>query len=127
MQMKRVLVIDHTENFRNALITILNIEGFHAIGASSFSEAADMLKNRDVSLVLMEVDNLIQGDNGRLFEYFKRHKQKIPVVIMSDQPYYMSIDQSFGDIAHDFIRKPLRIDDIKKIIRYACDEPDPAA
>ena len=118
MQIKRVLVIDQAEKFRNALITILNIEGFHAIGAGSFLEAVDMLQHRDFSIVLMEIDNLAHGDNGRLFDYFKRHKQKIPVVIMSDQPFYMNVDQSLGDITHNFIRKPLQIDDIRKIIRY---------
>ena len=122
MQMKRVLVIDQAEKFRNALITILNIEGFHAIGAGSFSEAVDMLQHRDFSLVLMEIDNLVHGDNGRLFDYFKRHKQKIPIVIMSDQPFYMNADQSLGDITHNFIRKPLQIDDIRKIISYVRDE-----
>jgi DNA-binding NtrC family response regulator len=122
MQLKRVLVIDHTEKFRNALIAILNIEGFHAIGAGSFTEAADMLKHREVSLVLLTIDTLAHGENGRLFEYFKRHRQKIPVVIMSDQPFYMNTDQSFDDIAHDFIQKPLQIDDIKKIVRYAARE-----
>jgi len=117
MKMKRVLVVDHIDRFRNALITILHIEGYHAIGVGCTSDAKGLLKTREFSIVFMELDSTYYENESELLVWLKRYKPSLPVIIMSDMHGRKYQNKLITEIADDYILKPMQIEDIKRLIQ----------
>jgi len=115
MKLYRILIIDQAEKFRKALITILHIEGYHAIGARSLEEAQKELKARDFHLVLLEFESVTGEDNVSFFNWIRRYKSQIPVVIMGDRALVKYRDEYLDDFTHGYILKPFEVADVRKI------------
>jgi DNA-binding NtrC family response regulator len=118
MYIKRVLVIDSEEKFRDALVTIFHIEGFHAHGVGSFQEALKVLKKRQFSVMLVGFDDILHDDDEKILARIKRRNPGIPVVIMGDGVGLNSRVESLRRMADIFVGKPLQFEDVKRIVRF---------
>ncbi|OGL42545.1 MAG: hypothetical protein A2161_20535 [Candidatus Schekmanbacteria bacterium RBG_13_48_7] len=127
MLFKRILVIDHVEKFRDALVTILFVEGYHAIGAGSFTEAMDMLKKREFNMVIMEFEKFTNAECSSFLSWVKRYKPGVLVIIMGDQPSLKYKDQSLEEIVDGYVWKPLQIEDVRRIIGFVRSTADHAS
>jgi DNA-binding NtrC family response regulator len=118
MDIKRILVLDSEQSYRDALITIFRIEGFHAMGAASIQEAVNFLKRREFSVVLIGFDEILDSDDVKILDWIKHRKPGLPMVIMSDGIGKLPGGESLKEIADVFVAKPPQFEDVKRIIRY---------
>lgn len=102
------MIIDDEESIRDSLSGILTDEGFTALTASSAEEGLDVLDQKDVDLVLLDI--WMPGMDGleALDEIKKRHD--IPVIMISGHGTIETAVQATRKGAFDFIEKPLSYD-----------------
>ena len=118
MHMKRILVIEPAENFRNALVTILQIEGFHALGVGTVQEACQKMKKRSFSVVLVGLNSALDPSDQQLLERFNRRSPGVPVVVLGNECPGIRSDVIERQKTGDFHWKPLELRDIREIIRF---------
>jgi DNA-binding response OmpR family regulator len=106
---KSVLVIEDEPIIAEMISIILEIQGLNVISLSDTSWARDKLLNREVNLVLLDLN--LRGEGGQAFcEYIKGHDdlKHIPVILISANIDIEEIKNQCG--ADDLIRKPFNID-----------------
>jgi two-component system, OmpR family, response regulator CpxR len=113
-----ILVVEDEDESRQALMRILELEGFKAVGACNGVEAMDYLHSSDLPCLII-LDLLMPVMNGRQFRAALLQSAdlaKIPVVVVS------SLDSSSASdlgVVRAF-RKPLDIDALVRILRENC-------
>lgn len=105
-----ILIIDDEKAIRNSLSGILTDEGFKPLTASSAEEGLDILEQKNVDLVLLDI--WMPGMDGleALGEIKKVHD--LPVVMISGHGTIETAVQATKIGAFDFIEKPLSYDKI---------------
>jgi len=106
---KSVLVIEDEPIIAEMISIILEIQGLNVISLSDTSWARDKLLNKEVNLVLLDLN--LRGEGGQAFcEYIKGHDdlKHIPVILISANIDIEEIKNQCG--ADDLIRKPFNID-----------------
>lgn len=112
---KRILIVDDEENARVALSKILSHEGYDVSSAGNGLLALDFLRNRDVDLIITDIN--MPEMNGLTFlrELNRSHPQSSVIMITAYgevESYLEAMDLG----AFEYINKPVRYDDLKKII-----------
>lgn len=104
-----VLVIEDEPIIAEMISIILEIQGLNVISLSDTATARDKLHNKEVNLVLLDLN--LQGEGGGDFcGYIKGHDdlKHIPVILVSANIDIDNIKEQCG--ADDIIRKPFNID-----------------
>jgi DNA-binding NtrC family response regulator len=114
-EQKRILVVEDEENARVALTKILVNEGFDVASAGNGREALDYLRSRDVELIITDLN--MPEMNGLLFlrELNLRHPASNVIMITA----YGEVESYLEAMtlgAFEYINKPVRYDDLKKVI-----------
>ncbi len=103
---RHILVVDDEPNIRKLLADVLEDEGFTVSAAGDGDEAQDVLDDRPVDLILLDVQ--LPGRDGlTLLRTWRDAVDAPPVVMMSG---HASIDMAVEATragAHDFIEKPI--------------------
>jgi len=112
---KRILIVDDEENARVALSKILTHEGFHVSSAGNGVEALNFLQNREVELIITDMN--MPEMNGLTFlrELNRRHPQS-NVIMITAYGEVESYLEAMNLGAFEYINKPVRYDDLKKVI-----------
>lgn len=114
---KSILVVEDDQDIREAMIDVLESEGYHAEAASNGQEALDLLKaTQKPCLVLL--DMMMPIMNGR--EFLDRvmedsYLAPLPVLIVS-----AVADKTDTHGAIGFIKKPVDIDVVLKFVDQYC-------
>jgi len=102
-----VLVVDDDRDIRDSLIETLEDHGYAAIGAGNGVEAIDVLRTHAERPCLILLDLMMPVMDGRGFrEEQLKHPAwaGIPVIVVSA---YGDVEAQAGELAVDFLRKPL--------------------
>ena len=105
-----VLIIDDEESIRDSLSGIIADEGFSPLTAPSAEDGLDMLEQKDVDLVLLDI--WMPGMDG--LEALGKIKKRfdLPVIMISGHGTIETAVQATQSGAFDFIEKPLSYDKI---------------
>jgi len=114
-KMKRILVVDDEENARVALSKILSREGYDVATAGNGFEALMYLREKEVELIITDIN--MPEMNGMVFlrELNKTHPAS-NVIMITAYGEVESYIEAMNLGAFEYINKPVKIDELKKII-----------
>jgi len=116
--MARIMIVDDDLNTCQSLTAALGKEGHQTFEAHSGEEALEKILGQEVDL--MVIDLMMPGMNGlEFFQTLKASRPEIVAIMISARP---SVDVAVSAIKsgiYDFITKPFRLGEIKKVITKA--------
>ena len=113
--MSRILIVDDDLNTCQSLTAALSKEGHQVFEAHSGEEALERIRSQEVDLTV--IDLMMPGMNG--LEFFKTLKALRPEVVSIMISARPTVDVAVSAIKsgiYDFITKPFRLGEIKKVI-----------
>lgn len=109
--MKKILVIEDTEEIREEIASILEMEAYEVFQAPNGLLGLQVLAEREVDLVM--TDMLMPEMNGFQFlEKMKENKNPTPVIVLSAKAEKADIEKGFGLGARDYLVKPCSPEDM---------------
>ncbi len=105
-----VLIIDDEESIRDSLSGIIADEGFSPLTAASAEDGLDMLEQKNVDLVLLDI--WMPGMDGLIALEKIKKRFDLPVIMISGHGTIETAVQATRIGAFDFIEKPLSYDKI---------------
>ena len=116
--MPSILVVDDELSMREFLKILFEKEGFTTITASNGNDAIELLGKNPIDLVISDIK--MPGTGGlALLEHIKNTNSNIPVVLITAYASPEDAVSAMKNGAYDYITKPFKVDEIKKIIRGA--------
>ncbi len=115
---KRILIVDDESGIRTVLSVILQQGGYETLAAATGEDALELLEQTPVDLVISDLA-LGRGIDG--LELLRRIRERcdIPVVIITAFGTVRVALDAMREGAYDFIRKPLKMEDIYTVVRGA--------
>ena len=112
---KRILVVDDEENAREALSKILAHDGFQVASAGNGLEALNFLRSNDVELIITDLN--MPEMNGLMFlRELNRTYPTSKVIMITAYGEVESYVEAITLGAFEYINKPVKYDDLKKVI-----------
>lgn len=113
---KRILVVDDEESARIALAKLLTREGYEVASAGNGYEALNYLRGKEVELIITDIN--MPEMNGLTFlrELSRSHPESNVIMVTA----YGEVESYFEAMnlgAFEYINKPVKIDELKKIIQ----------
>jgi DNA-binding NtrC family response regulator len=114
-QRKRILVVDDEENARIALSKILTREGYDVASAGNGHEALTFLRARDVELIITDI-NMPEMNGMAFLRELNKIRPASNVIMITAYGEVESYIEAMNLGAFEYINKPVKIDELKKII-----------
>jgi DNA-binding NtrC family response regulator len=114
-QAKRILLVDDEENARTALARILAREGYEVFSAGNGFEALELLQSSTVELVITDI-NMPEMNGMSFMRELNRLYPGINVIMITAYGEVESYIEAMNLGAFEYINKPVRMDELKKII-----------
>lgn len=103
---ERVLVVDHMDDRREHLVTLLDSQGVNAIQASSCEEGLRILMHESINLILSETE-LPKKSGLYLLQEAKKHHPDVEVILLTHNASSFTLLQALRHGAYDFIVRPI--------------------
>ena len=116
--MERILIVDDEAFIRENLERILTDDGYRTYSATGGDEAAALLQEEEIDLVLLDL-NLGPESGIDLLERLKKIDPKVLVIIITGYATVESAVHALKLGAYDYIKKPFKADAIHLIVRLA--------
>lgn len=116
--MERILIVDDEAFIRENLERILTDDGYRTYSATGGDEAAALLQEEEIDLVLLDL-NLGPESGIDVLERLKKIDPKVLVIIITG---YATVESAVNALklgAYDYIKKPFKADAIHLIVRLA--------
>ena len=108
---KRILIIDDEPSIQESLAGILEDEGFEAVTASSAEEGIELIVDKRIDLILLDIW-LGDAMDGMTALAIIKERFNLPVIMISGHGTIETAVQATRQGAFDFIEKPLSYDKI---------------
>ncbi len=103
---ERVLVVDHMDDRREHLVSLLETQGVMAIQASSCEDGLRILLHEPINLILSETE-LPRKSGIYLLQETKKHYPDVEVILLTHNASSFSLLQALRHGAYDFIIRPI--------------------
>ena len=118
MEALRVLIVDDEEELVSALKQRLNLRGFQATGVTTGAEALSYLAETPCDVVLLDVK--MPGIGGlELTRKIKEQRPELEVVLLTGWSSAEDARKGKELGAYDYLMKPVKIDDLVKVLLSA--------
>jgi len=114
-QKKRILVVDDEENACIALSKILAHEGYEVASAGNGYEALNYLRGNEVDLIITDI-NMPEMDGLAFLRDLNRSHPASNVIMITAYGEVESYIEAMNLGAFEYINKPVKVDELKKII-----------
>lgn len=115
--MKRILIVDDEEKIREIYTKLLIDEGYDAVGVPGAADANDVLKNKEIDLILLDI-KMPEVEGNILYGVIQLFHRKIKVIVIS--VYNLDEQRQVIPDAADYYDKSQGIDilltKIKKVL-----------
>ncbi|MFZ5797247.1 MAG: sigma-54-dependent transcriptional regulator, partial [Thermodesulfobacteriota bacterium] len=116
--MSSILIVDDEQSMREFLRILLEKDGHTVQAAASGSAAIDLVEDHDLDLVITDIR--MPGISGlELLAEVKKRKPDLPVIMITAYASPDDAVRAMKDGAFDYITKPFKIEEIKRVIRSA--------
>ncbi|MBW8012698.1 MAG: sigma-54-dependent Fis family transcriptional regulator [Chloroflexi bacterium] len=113
-----ILIVDDEENARHNIGKFLTAKGYEFLEAPTLEDAKGFTKRGDADIILLDVQ-LPDGYGPTLLEDANRMPVRPPVIMITAHgDIDMAVD-SMKNGAHDFLQKPIQLEELEKSIRRA--------
>lgn len=119
---KRILVVDDEENTRLALTRLLAREGYDVKTAANGSEALSHIRNQPVELIITDLNMPVMNGLAFLRE-LNREQPASNVIMITAYGEVESYLEALNLGAFEYLNKPVKLDELKKIMRKMFHEP----
>jgi CheY-like chemotaxis protein len=119
--MKTVLVVEDTEDLRQAYMASIRLQGYRVIGAENGQRALDILQSGGDEPCLIVLDWMMPVMDGQTFLSALRKTRfaSLPIVIVSAYAAKES-----GDNVRSVVQKPISLATLTNLVREFCGEPE---
>jgi two-component system response regulator PilR (NtrC family) len=124
--MQSVLVVDDEPNILEVLEVVLQDEGMQVFRASSGHDALSLLQNRNVDVVISDIRMPDLSGVDLLKQARKLAPETVFIMITAFATTETAIE-ALQHGAYDYLTKPFRIDEIRKVVRHALERKNPQA
>lgn len=114
-QLRRILVVDDEENARMALSKILTRQGYEVASAGNGYEALNYLRGKDVELIITDI-NMPEMNGLAFLRELNRSHPASNVIMITAYGEVESYIEAMNLGAFEYINKPVKVDELKKII-----------
>lgn len=116
-----ILVTDDEKSIRNSLRDILEFENYHVLEAENGSEVFDLLGDRQIDLMLLDIK--MKGMDGmEILSKLKKQNRHFPVIMISGHGNIEIAVEATKKGAFDFIEKPPDLNRLLVSVRNALDQ-----
>jgi two-component system, OmpR family, response regulator len=118
MRALQVLIIDDEEELVSALVERLNLRGFQARGVTAGGEALSLLQDQEFDVVLLDMK--MPGLDGlEVIRRIKELRPSLEVILLTGHGSANAIEEGMALGAFDYLMKPVKIDDLVRILAAA--------
>ena len=114
----RILVVDDDKIIVESLAEFLDLEGYEAAGAQTFSEAVTALDRKQVHLVITDV-NMPDTDGFELLRLIRQRYPEIVVIMITGYGTIESAVEAIKMGAYDYLTKPIIDEEIRLVVERA--------
>ena len=118
---QRILVVDDEESSRIGLSKILTKSGYDVVTAEDGSQAVEQLKKHKCDLVITDM-KMPRMDGIELLRKIKEDYADIGVIIVTAYGEVDSYLEAMNLGAFEYLNKPIKIDELKKVIAKVLEE-----
>jgi DNA-binding NtrC family response regulator len=119
---KRILVVDDEENARIGLSRLLAKEGFTVDSVANGFEALNYLRQQDVNLVVTDI-NMPEMNGIAFLRELNKSFPNTNVIMVTAYGGVESYIEAMNLGAFEYINKPVKIEELKSILRKIFKEP----
>ncbi|OGL44524.1 MAG: hypothetical protein A2161_13560 [Candidatus Schekmanbacteria bacterium RBG_13_48_7] len=116
-----ILIVDDDRQLRIALEKVLIKSGYAISTAPNGIEAWEMVAEKDFDLVISDI-RMPEKGGIELLSNIKKYKPNIPVIVMTAFGEPLSYHQAIENGAREYIHKPIKKDDMLKIVHHILNE-----
>jgi DNA-binding response OmpR family regulator len=109
-----ILVVDDLEDLRDAITTILRLEGYQVVTAQNGQVALDAVSRADHCLILLDIAMPIMNGFEFLSAYDRQLRPHTPVIILSSEPDLRA--RVLPSFVVDVLAKPFEINQLLKLV-----------
>jgi DNA-binding NtrC family response regulator len=113
-----MLIVDDDQIILDSLCEFLSLEGYETTGASSVSEAKNILKEQSFTLVISDV-NMPNGDGFALLDFIREHYPQTVILLITGYGTIESAVKAIKKGAYDYLTKPIIDDDLLLAVERA--------
>ncbi len=117
---KSILIVEDDANIRDALATILEMEGYTVSGAANGQEALNYLRQTQPPRLIL-LDLMMPVMDGWQFRHEQRQDPKlaaIPIVVVSAAGAVQQQAAALG--ANGYLQKPVEVDELLTAVQRHC-------